>query len=188
MTPFEHLSVLISIILGLGIAQLLTNVHALAQASGRVRVYWLSVIWTILIFVAQVEWWWSSFRFQDLPLETWSFFYFLFVLLSPVTLYLAAAFVLPSVGSEQGCDLREHYYRTRGWFFLMAALGPALDAVRRGVTEGSVTDVGVTSNLVAAALVGSLALSEREAYHAVITLGVTGLFLYFIVAAALNLG
>jgi hypothetical protein len=188
VTPFEHLSVLISIILGLGIAHLLTNVHGLARASDRVRVYWLSVLWTILIFIGQVQWWWSSYAFQELPLETWSFFYFLFVLLSPVTLYLAAAFVLPGIGPEERVDLRAHYYGTRGWFFLMAALGPALDAVRRGVTAGSFTDLGVTSNAAAAALVGSLALTDRAAYHAVVTLGVSGLFAYFIVAAALNLG
>lgn len=188
MTPFEHLSVLISIILGLGIAQLLTNVHGLAQTTGRVRLYWLNVIWAVLIFVAQVEWWWSSFRFQELPLEQWSIFYFLFVLMSPVTLFLAAAFVLPSVGRDEGCDLRAHYYRTRGWLFTMAALGPAFDAVRRGLTSGSFTDVGVTSNVAAVVLVGSLALSEREAYHAVVTLGVAALFAWFIVAAALNLG
>ena len=188
VTPFEHLSVLISIILGLGIAQLLTNVHALAQAADRVRVYWLSVLWATLIFVGQVEWWWSSFSFQKLPLETWSFFYFLFVLLSPVTLYLAAAFVLPGIGPGERVDLRAHYYRTKGWFFAMAAAGPALDAVRRGLSSGSLGDLGVTSNVAAAALVGSLALTEREAYHAVVTLGVVSLFAYFIVSAALNLG
>jgi hypothetical protein len=35
MTPFEHLSVLISIILGLGIAHLLASVHKLVQARAR---------------------------------------------------------------------------------------------------------------------------------------------------------
>jgi hypothetical protein len=135
VTPFEHLSVLILIILGLGIAQLLTNVHALAQAADRVRVYWLSVLWATLIFVGQVEWWWSSFSFQKLPLETWSFFYFLFVLLSPVTLYLAAAFVLPGIGPGERVDLRAHYYRTKGWFFAMAAAGPGRGTPRAIVGE-----------------------------------------------------
>lgn len=187
MTPFEHLSVLISIVLGLGIAQLLTNIQRIAQAGSRVRVYWLSVVWTVLIFVAQVEWWWSSFSFRDLPLESWTFFYFLFILLSPVSLFLAAAFVLPEVPPGGGADLRDHYYRTRGWFFSMAAAGPVFDAARRGLTAGTLDDLGVTSNLAAAILVGSLAVGDREWHHAIVTVGTAALFMFFIISEVLKL-
>lgn len=187
MSRFEHLSVLISIILGLGIAQLLTNVHGIVQARPRVRSYWLAWVWAGLIFVAQVEWWWSSFGFQDLPLEHWTFFYFLFILLSPVTLYLAAASALPDAVPGASVDLRAFYYRRKGWFFLMAALGPAFDAARRGLTSGNPMDVGVITNVMAAVLVGSLGLTDRESYHGVLTVGITVLFLYFIISAALTL-
>lgn len=44
MTPFEYLSVLISIILGLGLAHLLSAVRELIQRRARVRFYWLNIV------------------------------------------------------------------------------------------------------------------------------------------------
>lgn len=186
MTPFEHLSVLISIVLGLGIARLLWSVHQIAQAHERIRLYWLPLLWTALVFVIQVEWWWASFEFRQQM--SWTFFYFLFVLMSPVTLYLAAVFVLPEIEEKTPYDLRTYYYRNRGWFFSMIASGTALDAVRRGIEAGSVTEFGVWSNGLSAFLVGSLAVSRNETYHALITLLLAAVFLLFIVTSALQLG
>jgi hypothetical protein len=185
MTPFEHLAVLISIIIGLAIAHLLTTVHRLVQARRRVRFYWLPVTWAAVLFVAQVEWWWGIFGMRQQT--TWNFFYFLFLLLSPVTLYLASASVLPEVEPGQEVDLRAYYYANRGWLFAMLASGPVLDGLRRAAQAGSWTDLGAVSNLVSAVLVGTLAVGKRPAHHAIITLGVAALFLFFITSAALEL-
>lgn len=186
MTPFEHLAVLISIVLGLALTQLLMTVHRLVQARDRVRIHWLPLAWTGLLFVAQIEWWWQSFGLRE---ETaWNFFYFLFILLSPVSLYLAAAFALPEVERGEGCDLREYYFENHRWFFAVLAVSPALDAVRRGVQAGTLADLGPWSNAMGALLLGSLAFTKKVWYHAAVTLTVAALFLYFIVAAALELG
>lgn len=185
VSPFEHISVLISIVLGLGLTQLLMGVHRLVQARGRVKVYWLSLVWVALIFMAQVEWWWASYTLRDQTV--WNFFYFVFVLLSPVSLYLAAAFVLPEIEPGEQYDLRTHYYRSHGWFFAFVALGPALDAIRRGVQAGSWLDAGALSNAVSAALLIVLAVSRRERYHIAVTAIVASVFLWFIVSAALSL-
>ncbi len=185
MTPFEHLAVLISIVLGLGLTHLLASLHRVIQARGRVRPYWLSTVWVALMFVSLIEWWWASFALRTQTV--WNFFYFLFILLSPVSLYLAAAFALPDVEEGQSYDLRAYYYDTRFWFFLFVALSPALDAVRRGVQAGSFTDFGSLANAVSAVLVGSLAFSRSERLHAVVTFAVGGLFLFFIVSSAIQL-
>jgi hypothetical protein len=185
VTPFEHLAVLISIVLGLGLTQLLMSAHRLVQARERVRFYWLPVAWAALLFVSQIEWWWASFSLRT---ETvWNFFYFLFILLSPVSLYLAAAFALPEIEPGERYDLRAYYYGNRGWFFAVLAANPALDAVRRGLQAGTWRDVGAWSNLVAAAMLVSLALSRRPWHHAAVTIVVAGLFGFFIVSAALQL-
>lgn len=185
MTPFEHLAVLISIVLGLGLTHLLTTVQRLVQARGRVRLYWLPLVWVGLIFVGLIEWWWASFALRQHAV--WNFFYFLFVLLSPVTLFLAASFVLPEVAPGESVDLRTHYYDSRRWFFAMTAAGPALDAVRRGLQAGSWTDFGAVSNAVTVLLLAVLAVSRRPALHAAVTAVVGGLFLWFIVDSALQL-
>lgn len=185
MAEFSHLSVLISIILGLGVAHLLANVHRLIQARAHVRLYWLPLVWTVLIFVTQVEWWWASFTLREHLAG--NFFYFLFVLLSPVALYLAAAFVLPQIEPDRTYDLRDYYYTTRGWFFGIVAMGPALDALRRMLDSNSYTDFGGVSNAVSALLVATLAVSGRPWYHTLVTLVVSALFMAFIVSSALQL-
>jgi hypothetical protein len=185
MSPFEHLSVLISIIIGLGIARLLSRVSLLVQAHRRVRLYWLSLLWTVLVFTVQVEWWWASFEFRQ-QME-WNFFFFLFVLLSPVTLYLAATLVLPEIKDGKSYNLRDYYFRTRQWLFLFLALGTALDAIRRAIQSG-IDDAGVWSNAISTALVGSLAIVESQLYHALVSLLLAGVFLYFIVSSAIQLG
>ncbi len=186
MTPFEHLSVLISIVLGLGIGHLLTTVHELIQVRARVRIYWLPVLWAVLIFISLIEWWWASFGLRTTL--KWNFFYFLFVLLSPVSQYLAAAFVLPD-DSEKGetIDLRRYYYDNSGPFFGILAVSPALDAVRRGIEAGSALDSGALSNGVAAVLLLSMAFWRKPWYHALITMIVAALFMSFIVSSALEL-
>jgi hypothetical protein len=185
VTPFEHISVLVSIVLGLGLTQLLIGVHRLVQGRERIRTYWLSLLWVALIFVSQVEWWWASYALRDLTV--WNFFYFLFVLLSPVSLFLASAFVLPEIESEKHYDLREYYYRNRSWFFAFVATGPALDAIRRGLQAGTFADFGSLSNAVTAILLVSLAISRNARWHATVTLFAGGLFLFFIVSSALQL-
>ncbi|MEO8335367.1 MAG: hypothetical protein ABI664_10360 [bacterium] len=187
MTAFEHLTVLISIVIGMGLAHLLNTVHELIQVRGRVRVYWLPVLWFFLISVSLVEWWWAIFALRTTV--KWNFFYFLFILLSPISLYLAAAFVLPD-DSERGhdvIDLRRYYYENCGWLFGTLAVNPALDAIRRGLELGTVRDAGVWSNALGAVLVASLGLVKKPLYHAVITLIVTSLFGSFIVSSALLL-
>lgn len=185
MTSFEHLAVLVSIILGLGITHLLSSVHRLVQAGPRVRYYWLSMVWVVLIFVSQVEWWWAIFALRQTA--TWNFFYFLFFLLSPVALFLAAAFALPDVEAGQHYDLRQYYYDNRGWFFGVVALSPAFDAVRRGIEAGTFTDLGALSNAVSVVLLVILAMTRRPAVHVAITVIVGGLFLYFIITSAIEL-
>ncbi len=185
MTPFEHLAVFVSIVLGLGVAQLTTAVHRLAAARARVRPCWLPLAWVGLIFVTRVEWWWAVYAMRHRL--AWNFVYFRFVVLSPVSLYLAAAFAPPGVGPGGRYDLREYYYADRRWFFGFVAAGPVLDAVRRSTQAGTRRDAGVVSNRAAAAMVATLTVSRRPAYHAAVTAVVAALCFAFILESAFEL-
>lgn len=186
MSPFEHLSVLISIILGLGITRVLSSAHQLVQGHDRIQFYWLPLVWAALVFVTQVEWWWASFGFREQM--AWNFFYFLFVLVSPITLYLAAAFVLPEIEADEQYDLKGYYYSTRGWLFSFLAVGMVLDAVRRAIQAEAIVSFGVLVNVVATLLVGSLAVTRSKWYHGIITVLVCGLFLFFVAMSVFELG
>lgn len=185
MTLYEHLSVLFSIVIGLGLTHILASVPDLVLERHRIRFHWLPLTWAALVFVGLIQWWWSSFTFSGRT--SWNFFYFLFVFLRPVVSYLSATFVLPKVKPDVPCDLGAYYYDTRPWLFGLLASGNALDGVRRMFEGEAFEEIAVWSNFVSAALLASLAFTTNERYHATITLLTVGLFLAFLVQAALTL-
>ena len=93
MDAFSYLSVLLSIVLGLGITQLLQGFGRLMNARSRVRPYWPSLLWAVVLLVAHVQNWWSMFGLRGRA--HWSFLDFALVLSNPILLYLLAALVLP---------------------------------------------------------------------------------------------
>ncbi len=126
MDPFAYLSVLTSIVLALGIARILTGLGRLLQARGRVTLYSVHLIWTLNVFLYQVLNWWILYRWHSQG--QWTFFLFLFVLLSPTLVYLLSVLLFPDP-LEDGADLQRYFYANRRWFFGLAALLPPIDAV-----------------------------------------------------------
>lgn len=185
MTLYEHLSVLFSIVIGLGLTHILAYVHELARARDRIHFHWLPITWACLVFVSLVQWWWSSFTFNTR--DSWNFFYFLFVFMRPVVSYMSATFVLPRIEPAASYDLREHYFDTRHWLFSLLALGNTFDGVRRMLEGEALGDIAVWSNFASAALLASLALTTNQRYHATITLLTVSLFVAFLIRAALTL-
>src|SRR5688500_8808211 len=61
----------------------------------RVQPYMPSVLATVIVFLAHVQFWWGSFEFGQ-RIES-NFFAFLVFLLSPILLYLIAVLVLPEL-------------------------------------------------------------------------------------------
>ena len=107
MDAFSYLSVLISIILGLGITQLLTGLGRLLQARGGTRLYGPAVTWIALLLLVHVQTWWTMFGLRGV--RGWTFGAFLMVLLQPAVLYLMAALAVPDVSAGAAVDLRANY-------------------------------------------------------------------------------
>jgi hypothetical protein len=115
MDAFSYLSVLLSIVLGLGLTQLLSALGRLLGHRDRVRFYWLPLLWTAVLFVVYVQVWWTSFGLRQRP--AWSFLDFLIVLTQTATLYLMAALLLPEQVEGETVDLATHYEKHHRWFF-----------------------------------------------------------------------
>src|SRR5947208_5766793 len=114
MDAFNYLAVLISIILGLGIAQLLTSFGRCIEQRKALRSFLPAMIWAGILLLIHVQTWWSMFGLRSLP--QWTFVQFIAVLLQPITLYLLAIVVLPGQ-SATSLDLRANYFAQRSWFF-----------------------------------------------------------------------
>src|SRR5437660_10248766 len=96
MSPFEYLSVLISIVLALGMTRVLTGVGEMLQASSHRQIYWVHVLWIVNLFLYLVVAWWIFYRWRNQ--QPWTFFLFVFVLVSPTILYLASVLLFPLDG------------------------------------------------------------------------------------------
>ena len=115
MESFNYLSVLISIILGLAIAQVLQGVRGLILTRKKVKLYAPTVIWTGMALLVAIQGWWASFSMHQQA--TWNFLGLLVIVLQAVSVYMIAALVLPDPKGDTVVDLREHYFAHRHWFF-----------------------------------------------------------------------
>jgi hypothetical protein len=128
MAAFEYLSVLISIILALGMTRVLAGVGEMLQARSRRRIYWVHAVWIINLFLYLVIAWWIFYRWRNQ--QPWTFFLFVFVLISPTLLYLASLLLFPREGDlDSAIDYKTHYYANRRAFFIPFALFAPVDIV-----------------------------------------------------------
>ena len=117
---FAYLSVLLSIILGLAIAEVLQGYGALLLSRSKVRLYAPPLIWSVMMLLMATQFWWASFGLADR--EHWDFAAFVAVLLQTVMMYMGTTVVLPKNASDEPIDLKAHYYREATPFFTFGLL------------------------------------------------------------------
>ncbi len=119
MGIFEYVSVLTSIVIGLGMAHLLSGVAGLVQHPGRYKTYWVHLLWVAYMFFQAIFWWWWEFRLE--VLETWTFQIYVFVIFYAFIVYLLCALLFPS-DLEGYSGYSDYFLSRRTWFFgLLAA-------------------------------------------------------------------
>jgi hypothetical protein len=118
MTPFEYITVLISIVLGLGITQIVTGVADIIHQWSRVKLYWPHLLWIVFVFFLHVQEWWWFYELREH--RTWELPMFLFVLLYPINLFILARILFPSA-TETG-NMKEFYFGNYRKFFLLFAI------------------------------------------------------------------
>jgi hypothetical protein len=135
MDPFSYLSVLISIVLALGMTRVLAGFGEMLQARSRRRIYWVHVLWAVNVFIYQVVAWWVFYRWRTQ--QPWPFFLFVFVLISPTILYLAALLLFPREGAgDESVNYKTHFYANhRAFFIILWLYGPVdiVDSLLKGV-------------------------------------------------------
>jgi hypothetical protein len=61
MDEFSFLSVLISVILGLAVAEILQGFRGLLWSRTRIQIYWPVIGWAVLVLLVCFQHWWSMF-------------------------------------------------------------------------------------------------------------------------------
>jgi cell division protein FtsW (lipid II flippase) len=105
--PFEYVSILISIILGLGITQILSAYADLLYNLKRVRFYWPHSCWVVFILFLHVQDWFITYKLRDWP--AWHLPELLLLLLYPIALFMVAKMLLPTNAQEEKLDMKSFY-------------------------------------------------------------------------------
>ncbi len=134
MSPFEYVSVLISIIYGLGITLVLTGVAELISRWKTIVPFLPYFIWIALVFVLHIYEWWEHYALRSI--SSWSLPLFLFVILYPILLFILANLLFPTKWSKKGIDLKEFYFATYSKFFLGTIFLAALAIIQNVFLEG----------------------------------------------------
>jgi hypothetical protein len=116
MSMFEYLMVIVSIILGLGITQILRGFSKVARSHSRSAVV---VLFGIYIFTFHIQVWWALWDLH--AFDAWNLGYFIFLVSIPCLLFACAELLFPMATTAE-TDWKAHYDSVRVWFLGTLAL------------------------------------------------------------------
>jgi len=123
---FRWISVALSMVLGLGVARLLTALVAQFHARRHRSADWLPLAWACIIFIHQIAFWWSIEELAGMPAHRWTAGNFVLLLSLVVALFLAAALVLPFTDTGNVVSLRQFFAMDGKWCLPVLAAYNAL--------------------------------------------------------------
>ncbi len=165
MGLFEFLMVLVSIIIGLGITEVLTGIARMIRCRASIAGYWVHSIVVAAIFFALLQQWWEIW---DLRSATeWTFHGLLMMLAGPVGLNLIAHLLFPE--PMQGANFREYYYGAMRPVWWLGAMTVVLATMFRPLIFGDSvrSPENATSFLFVFGFI-ALAISKRSILHVIL--------------------
>jgi hypothetical protein len=173
----EHSLALISVIVGLGLTDLLGRFARLMRARRQVQWYWVSLAWGGISLVLVVNFWWGIYLGSVSLTQASSAAQFLMNLANPVLLYLICAGALPDARTQGGMDLRTAYYDERTYFFGLLVAYLLTTYFQAVVANASAMSLGMLTALrvLLVALVLPLVWVRSPRYHALATAVFAGL-------------
>ena len=106
-----------SIVVGLGIARILSGFSSLIETRSEVRPDWITILWAVNVLGYHLLFWWivvNNWRF----LSEWSFSQFGALFLYGVFVFFCASLILPRQVTI-GMDLKERFESIRRPFFIL---------------------------------------------------------------------
>jgi hypothetical protein len=162
----EHSVTLVSVVIGLGLTELLGNLNRLIRARGKVRWHGLPVAWTLYVLLLVVTFWWGVYLGVLGITTPQNAFEFLLNLCSPLIVYLICSAALPDIDVERGVDLKAAYFSGARYFFGLTIAYILVTMVQVAVQSGGLEWsqlMAIRVGLVAAVL--PLVWVRSERYH-----------------------
>ena len=191
MSVSEYVSVFVSIIVGLAVADLLISFHRLLRVGRLVRWYWLVPALATYMLLVIVAFWWGSYIWL-LHLQRLTMGEFLPTLLAAITIFLLTAAILPDEVPKGGLDLKAWYLQNFRQIWILASLALLLVIIFYG--EGHTSTAKAALSFIRsqwddlALLAGSIALifTKRLRLHELYV--VIAVIAMFLSASSLRIG
>jgi len=163
MSPFEFVTVLVSVIVGLAVTHLLSGLGRAVHLREKASLWWVHLAWTATVFVYLTLHWWALFYLKDESI--WNYWVYLYILLHSVLLFFLAV-LLYRPDPDGVIDPRTTFATNRRWFFVVFAMALLADIGTTAI-EGNLWHpwytVPVLLHLALLAAVGAVVSSTR--YH-----------------------
>ena len=124
MNPFEYVTVLISIVLGLGITQILGGIANIIKQYGRITLYWPHSVWVFFVLLLMIQEWWVTYQLKSFT--PWRLPSFLFIMMYPINLFVLARLLFPDRLRVKAINLRDFYFANYRRIFLLLMLSGLL--------------------------------------------------------------
>jgi len=126
MTQFEFIVIVISVVLGLSIARLVSGIGDSIRAIKSGNFYWIHGVWIINILILVAGFWWGMFGWS--LKEDWNFFNFLLILLFTINLYLLSDFLIPKKTISE-VNIKAYFSENRKILYALLLFTFAVDIV-----------------------------------------------------------
>lgn len=120
MDPFEYVIVLISLILGMGLAQLLNGIADMLAQYKKTRFSTAHSIFIAIVFLVFFQDWWYTYQYSK-EIQKWSEPIVLGLLSFPIALFLLARFMFPTGSRSQETDMYSYFYDNWRWLYSLFA-------------------------------------------------------------------
>jgi len=186
IAPYQHVVVVMSIVLGLSVTQLLKGLAQLYRTRNRVRPYWLHTAWVVLLIFFSLVLWWLFWNYRSI--EDWSFFRFVLYLSPMIVFYFLTSIVTPDP-SDPITDYKDYYFSSRVGFFGTFALQVVLSHTAGVVIRGlPVLDSSDPFRLAIVVLLLIAMRSTSERVHAVVFILLAIVMIAFVALFHVRLG
>ena len=117
---FDFLMVLYSIIIGIGMTQILMAIGHILQTEKAIRLYWVHSAWVLLVFIIHIFVWFNAWQYH--AIQVWKLSHFLMFLSVSIILFISSDISFPDIYQEKNYDFREYYYASFRWLHGLLAV------------------------------------------------------------------
>ena len=165
MSPFEFITVFVSLIVGFALSHILRAVSDLYEIRERVKPYWLNSLWVITVIMWSIFTWWGLWMLSIDRID-WTYAQYWFLVMNVSSIYFFTTLVLPKATDDGTIDLETHYYSVHKAFFSIVAFSLFSSAVVNHSLFGEplIGPMTIMPSIVGCAAIGA-AFTDSKSYH-----------------------